>query len=202
MSTYSDLVDRVGAATRRLDLVADAALERARYDVRAMRRADDAEREEQREQARRDRARCAEHQARFDERFTRHSVKAPLPAADEAPPTYRRRLFGIGQSLLPSGHELTGLDAADLDKSAIVEFERQLFDALDEEAESPSGSNLPKTVDDPRAKRERMDSAGGKTVTWHAKQSFIKGMMRPARRVLAFHGRDGQIIYPPRARGF
>jgi hypothetical protein len=167
-----------------------------------MRRADDAERAEEREQARKDRDRCAEHQARFDERFLKHSVKAPLPAADERPPTYRRRLFGIGQSLLPDGHELTKFDARDLDGSAIAPFEEQLFDALDEEAESPSGSNLPKTVDDQRAKRERTDSAGGKTVTWHAKQSFIKGMMRPARRVVAFHGGNGEIIYPQRARGF
>jgi hypothetical protein len=147
-------------------------------------------------------ARCAEHQARFDERLVRHSVKAPLAAADEAPPRYRRRLFGIGQSLLPDGHDLTKFDAADLDGSAIVPFEQQLFEALDEEAESPSGSNLPKTVDDPRAKRERTDSAGGKVVTWHAKRSFIKDMMRPARRVIAFHDRDGRIIYPSRARGF
>jgi hypothetical protein len=202
MTAAAALIDRIAKTSRRLDLVADAALERARYDVREMRRADDAERDEERERIRRDRDRCIEHQSRYDEAFRKFGQQAPLPAADDHPPDYRRRLFGIGQSMLPRGHKFTKFDAREIDGGAIREFERQLLQALDEEAENPSGDNLP-GPGEPLREVTKTDSATNERVTkFYGAESFIKGLSRPARRVLAFHDRDGRIIYPPRARGF
>jgi hypothetical protein len=194
--SYDRLTDRIDRIDRRLDLAADAALERARRDVKAMRRADALDAEEARSKAIRDRARCGEHQSRYDTVFAKHGVRAPAPAVDERPPTYRRRLFAQAQSLLPSSdHPLNRFDAADLDGSSMPQLERQLLETIEAEASNPSGSNLPETVDDPRAMRERTDSMGGKTIEWHAKRSFIADMGRPGRRVLRLvDPRDGRVL--------
>jgi hypothetical protein len=177
------LVDRISDTNRRLALSADIALERGRRDVRDMRRADALEAEEARERLKRDANRNQEHMIRYDSAFVEHGARAPLPALDERPPEFRRRLFGMGQSLLPKGHELRKFRADEVGPSAILPLEKELFSALSDEAASPSGSNLPQTVDDPRAKREVTDSMGTKTVNWAAKEHYIKGMSRPARRV-------------------
>jgi hypothetical protein len=195
MSTYSDLVDRVGATTRRLDLVADAALERARYDVRQMRRADDAERAEERERVRKDAVRCRDHQSRYDDAFAKHGRRAPEPAADARPPTYRRKLFGIAQSMLPSGHPLTKFDAGDIDGSAIPELERQLLSAIEAEGESPTGDNVP-GPGEPLREVTKVDSTNGARVTrFYGTEHFIKQLSRPARRVLRLvDPRDGKVL--------
>jgi hypothetical protein len=58
----SHVEDRFSSIDRRLDLAADVAVERARRDVMAMRRADEADLAERRERARHAVDRCAEHQ--------------------------------------------------------------------------------------------------------------------------------------------
>jgi hypothetical protein len=190
------LVDRIADTNRRLDLAADVALERARRDVREMRRADALDEEERRTQARKDRSRCRDHQINYDSAFANHGVKAPQPAADDRPPEYRRRLFGIGQSMLPSGHPLAKFDAKDIDGTAIIPLEEQLLEALDRESENPTGDNLPETPDDPRAMHERMDSATGLRKTeFTAKRSFIADMGRPGRKVRRLiDPRDGRVL--------
>jgi hypothetical protein len=180
MSYAQDLFDRTA---RRLDLAAEAAFERAQRDVRAMRRADDAERRERRDRARKDADRCREHQERYDRAFAAHGKRAPEPAADARPPDYRRQLFGVAQSMLPAGNELVELDPEEIDGSTIIPLERQLLEALAAESETPSGDNVPETVDDPRAMRTRQDSfTGERKVEFHARESFIRGMSRPGRR--------------------
>jgi hypothetical protein len=186
-------IDRIDSASRRFDIAADVAVEKARRELREMKRADALDAEERREQARKDRARCIAHQATYEERFARHGVKAPAAVADDTGPGYRRRLFGIAQTLLPDGHALTKFDARDIDGSAIVPMEQSLFDALDREAENPSGSNLPESPDDPRARREVADSVGAKKTEYHAKRSFIADLNRNGRKV-------ARIIDAPRGR--
>jgi hypothetical protein len=179
--TYAE--DAFNRIDRRLDLAAEAAFQRAQRDVRAMRRADDAERQERRDRARKDAQRCGEHQRRYDEVFERLGRKAPAPAADASPPDYRREPFGLGQSYLPRDHELVGLDPSGIDSSAIIPLEKQLIAALEREADEPSGDNMAETPDDPRAMRTRHDSFTGERRTeFHARESFIKGLSRPARR--------------------
>jgi hypothetical protein len=193
--SYYGLTDRIAATNRRLDLIADVRFEEARRDAKAMRRADALDEEERRTQARKDRSRCRDHQGRYDEAFGKHGARAPQPAADERPPGYRRRLYAIGQSMLPSGHALTKFDAEDIDGSAIPELERQLLEALDKESETPTGDNRPDSVDDPRARREKVDAMGLKTVEYHAKRSFIADLNRAGRKVRRLiDPRDGRVL--------
>jgi hypothetical protein len=144
--------------------------------------------------------RCLEHQRNYAEAFEPDGKRAPQPEADAFPPEYRRRLFAIGQSMLPSDHELAQIgDPRDPDGSAIIPFEKQLFDALRKEAEEPTGDNLPEDVNDPRAKREVFDdSLGRKVITYKAKNSFIRNFVRPAHRVLRFiDPGKGIVLYGP-----
>jgi hypothetical protein len=177
----------------RLDLVTGSMAMRLQQQIRAD---DAAEAKEERDRLRRDAELCAKHQRKYDDLFQRFNRRAPEPRADDDPPDYRRQLFRIGQTMLPSGHELTGFDPREIDCSAIIPFEKQLFDALAKEAEEPSGDNLPQTVDDPRAKRERMDSMGTKFIEYRAKRSFIADLGRRGMRVAAIHGKDGEVLYP------
>jgi hypothetical protein len=190
-SYYSDRIDRID---RKLDLAADAAIERARRDVRDMRRADALDAEERREQARKDRSRCGEHQVRYDEAFAKHGVKAPPPAADDRPPGYRRRLFAIGQSMLPSGHALADFDPNDIDSSAIIPLEAQLLEALDREGETPSGDNVP-GEGEPLREITKIDSASGIKTTSFYGESFIKGLNRTGRKVRRLvDPRNGRVL--------
>jgi hypothetical protein len=190
--------DRISSIDRKLDLLTDTQLERARRDVRDMRRADALDQEEARSKARRDAERCARHQSVFDQAFKMFGKRAAEPTADAHPPTYRRKLFADGQRLLPDGHRLTTFAADSLDGSSIPVLEEQLLSALREEAETPSGSNLPESPDDPRARHERTDSMGGKTVEFHARESFIKDMNRSGRRVARIiHAPSGRVIWGP-----
>jgi hypothetical protein len=198
MSTQ-DTLDRIA---RRADLVVDTHFERARRDAARMRADDALELEEQREKARKDRVRNVEHQSRYDSIFAKHGARAPSPVVNERPPAFRRRLFSLAQSLLPSAkHPLAKFRADSIDGSAIAELERQLLRAVEDQATHPTGDNIPR-AGEPLKEVTRVDDATGyKETSFYGQESFIKGMGRPGRRVIALHDRDGRIIYPPRARG-
>jgi hypothetical protein len=184
MPTAADVARRIDQTSRRLDLIADVGLEKARRDVREMRRADALDAEEQRAYARKQRELCVKHQVAYEERFARHGLKAPQAVADDTGADFRRKLFGVAQTLLPDGHSLTKFDPRDLDHSAIAPMERTLFEALDEQAVRPTGSNLPLSPDDPRAMRAVVDAMGVKKTEFHARRSFIADMGRTGRKVL------------------
>jgi hypothetical protein len=76
-------------------------------------------------------------------------------------------------------------------------LEKQLLEALEQEAETPSGDNLAETPDDPRAMRNREDSATGQRITeFFAKRLFIADMNRKGRRVLRIiDPRSGSVIW-------
>jgi hypothetical protein len=187
MSAAQDTLDRLNRTTRKLDALADFNYLKAKREI-AQWRADDSEAENwRRDQMRKHAARCDEHQQNYDREFEAFGKKAPPPLADDFPPDYRRRLFTIGQSLLPSDHELAQFDPHDLDKSVIAPFEQKLFEALREQAANPTGDNLPETVDDPRARREVYDDdTGRKVIVYKAKQSFIKQLSRPGLRAFFY----------------
>jgi len=205
MSIGEDIAERIHRSMSRLDTVSAAQARR----LAAQLRADDAEAEEQeqeREESRRDTMRrhadrCDQHQRRYDEAFEGFGKKAPPPAADAFPPDYRRDLFKLGQSMLPSGHDLTKFSPDDLDHAVIIPFEAQLFEALAKEAQKPSGDNVPESPDDPQAKRERTDSMGTRKIEWVARDSFIKAMNRAPRRVAAIHTDRGSVYCGPLTSG-
>jgi hypothetical protein len=143
MSTADAIANRIDRSMSRLDLVTGHMAEAAARQLQQWRADDAVDAEQERDRLRRDADLCAKHQRKYDDLFQRFNKRAPEPRADDDPPDYRRQLFRIGQTMLPSGHELTNFDPRDLNGSAITPFEKQLFDALAKEAEEPSGDNLP-----------------------------------------------------------
>jgi hypothetical protein len=178
---------------RKANLILDAQLEESRRRVKAMRRADSLDEEEARSKMRRDAERCRQHQERFDAAFAKFGRRAPEPAADAHPPDYRRRLYAIGQSMLPSSdHPLAKFRPDSIDGSAIAELERQLLEALDRESEEPTGDNVPS-----EGMREvtKVDSTGLKKTGFYGKRSFINDFARPGRRVLRLMDpRNGRVL--------
>jgi hypothetical protein len=196
MSDAQATFDRVNATTRKLDALSAVAYERAKRDLRQWAAADSAAEDWRRDRMRRDAARCDEHQVNYDRALEPFNKAAPPPTGDDHPPSYRRRLFAIGQSMLPSGHELTKFSPDDLDGTLIIPFEEQLFEALAKEGAEPSGSNLPDTVDHPRARRDVFDdSLQRRVVTYKARESFIKSLGRPGRKLAAILHK-GEPIWP------
>jgi hypothetical protein len=175
MSAAQAVLDRVNETNRRIDRILDARADALNSQAE----------EERRDLMRKHADRCTEHRLRYDAVFQPFGRRAPEPAADDAPPDYRRRLIGHGLSMLPSNHEMVGIDPEELGPSAVVPIEQKLFEALQQEAENPSYENLPDTVNDPRAKRETYaDDSGRKVITFHAKTSFVKDFAARPQRVL------------------
>jgi hypothetical protein len=166
--------EKFSAAIDRLKGVADRELV-LQYDRFARDRANEAD--AGRERARADSVRCEQHQHNYDQAFQPFNKRAPAPASDAHPGTYRRELFREAQRLLPSSSGLAGITAARIDSSAIVPFEQKLFEELRQEANAPSWENRPDTCDDPRALRVKTDASGLKSYEFHAKESFIKNMV-------------------------
>jgi hypothetical protein len=171
-------IDKINATSRKID-----ALLAARADA-----ADSAAERERRDTMRRHADRCGEHRLRYDAAFEPFGKRAPEPAADAFPPDYRRDLYRMGQSMLPSNHELVGVDPREeLTPSAIVPMEAKLLEALREQAERPTGDNRADSVFDPKAKRVHIDpDTGAKQISYLAKNSFVKDFARPGLRVLRF----------------
>jgi hypothetical protein len=194
----ADTLARIESVNRKADAILNVQHEVARRDLARMRRADALEEQERRDKARRWADACQKHQARYQPAYDTWTQMVPQPAADEAPGDYRRRLFRGLMDKLPLGHELEGLDPNDLDTHAIGVFEPQLIEAAGREGLEPTGDNVPETLDDPRAKRERVDSLGTKFIEWRAKRSFIHDFSRPALRVLRINDpQTGRVLYGP-----
>jgi hypothetical protein len=67
-------------------------------------------------------------------------------------------------------------------RSVFEIFERQMLDAAKAEAMRPSAENLPS--DGSLISRNRVDEATGeRSIEWHGKRGFIKGLSQPDRLV-------------------
>jgi hypothetical protein len=155
---------------------------------------------ERRDTMRRHADRCGEHQARYDSAFEPFGKRAPQAAADAFPPDYRRDLFRQGLSMLPSDHDLVGIDPhEDLGSGAIVPMEAKLFEALREQAENPTGDNRADSVNDPKARRVTVDpDTGQRVITYKARRSFIRDFAAPVRHVLRLMDPNkGVVLYGP-----
>jgi hypothetical protein len=124
--------------------------------------------------------------AAYNDSFAGLNAQAPPPAADEAPGTYRRRLFSLLQSRLSPRHELYGLDPNQMDRDAITVFERDLHEAAKREADTPSYDNLPR--DGLMIERHRVDpNTNLRTTEFYGRRSFIADMGLPGQLVTAFN---------------
>jgi hypothetical protein len=144
----------------------------------------DAEREREAvEKARADSERRRQIAERYDPAFQSFGTETPAPRDDESPFAFRRRLFARLVRKLPDSHDLAEVRADELTGQAMTNLEAMLLEAAKAEAQRPSQENLPPSGE--LISRNRVDSATGeRSVEWFGKESFIRGMGRPGRRVL------------------
>jgi hypothetical protein len=120
----------------------------------------------------------------------------PEPADDERPSSYRNRLFNRLARKLAPDHELASIRADDLGPQPVVldRFEAMIIEAAKAEGARPSVENLPS--DGSMVMRTRTDDMNGKSIEWYGKESFIKSMGRPGRRVAKIvNPNTGAVLY-------
>ena len=182
----------------RMDSVFDQRLrlEEQELAAAAQRRADAA-----RAKARDDAERRRLIAERYDDSFRAFGTEVPAAVDDEAPAAYRRRLFNRLARKLAPDHELAQIRADDVSGQPIVfdNFEAMLLDAAKAEGERPSTENLPS--DGSLIARNRVDDMGAKTTEFFGRESFVKSMGLPGRRVLRIcNPKTGDVLHGPRFR--
>lgn len=159
---------------------ADAA--EARADKAALVRADD--------------LRCRDLAAEYQSDYQAFGVTPPMPRADEWASDYERRLVrGLQRRLSPRSDYADSTMLDGLSPKTFDNIAKMVRDEAAREAAQPSLENLPANVNDPRAKVERMDDMGHRSIEWRARESFIKDMSRPGRKVLRFVGKDNTVLW-------
>jgi hypothetical protein len=132
-------------------------------------------------------------QAHFDEQiFRKIGMRAPEPKADQTILDYRRETDRMLKMMcLPQNHELYKIQWRRLEPDALTPFEPQLFAACEKEFNNPN--NVPEGQ---IRMTPRMD-AYGKITHYDAigRESFVKDMMRPGRRVVSWRTDQG-YLYP------
>ena len=183
---------------RRLDGVAaraDVMIERQlRAQEEAQARADATAEEARRQRARSYAESCRQYAARYDDSYAAFNVQVPQPVDGENPEKYRNRLFNRLVRKLPEGHKWQGVRADDLALGAPMDtVEEMVLEAAKAEGLQPSFDNLPSTGE--MIERRRADDAGSKITEFFGRESYIKSMGRPGRRVLRLvNPKDGRVL--------
>jgi hypothetical protein len=181
------LTDRLDSTLSRVN---SALSEQARRMVAAQQAEDAEQARADAAQAKADAIKRVEIAERYDEAFRAFGERVPMPAADERPGSYRKRLFETLRHRLPSDHEWASTRADDIPVSARNQIERMMISAAMAEAAKPSLENLPASG---LVRRDLTnETTGAKEIHWHGRRSFIADMNREAGRVL-------RIIDPRRA---
>jgi hypothetical protein len=135
-------------------------------------------------------------QAYYDETLRKIGMRAPQPTLGDTVNHYRREtLRTIKRTFLPRVppdvplhaasepvHPMTKVNFRGLAADALAIFEPQLLKACLEEAESPAHLK-PGEI----RKIERLDETGRvKFIDWVGRESFVRAMGRPGRRVISF----------------
>jgi len=151
---------------------------------------------DQRSQEMRDAEKRTDLQARFEETFSPYGERAPAPVADESVPSYHKRLLRTAQRKLSVADDrvipgTTSMTVGDVAKVPVGELTRSTREAIDPlihqaasmQAKAPHVSTLPPAGE--FVERHVVDDMTGvRTTEFHGRESFIKGMSRPGRRVL------------------
>ncbi len=194
MSMTSELQRAEKRLAAMIDRRADAEEAQARADAAERMMAEAA-------QAREDAERRRQYQVRYADAFAAFGSLPPAPIEDERPGQYRARLFEHLRRRLPSGHELAAVRADDLSSAsaqARANFEQMLLQAATAEGATPSVDNLPR--DGSMISRVRVDADTGERRTeWYGRESFIKQLGRPGRKVSMFLTNRGPVIMTPRS---
>jgi hypothetical protein len=188
--SMTDVRGRFSDTMARADEVLAERLRREKAQLERERQQEEAE---ARAQARADAERRSQYQDRYDSAFAAFGTQTPQPAADESPGAYRKRLFENLRRRLPSGNEWASVRADDIPPSARANIEALVIEAAKAEGERPSFDGLPR--DGSLIARNRVDSATGeKSVEYFGRESFIKSLGRPTRKVLRLIGPGGRIL--------
>ena len=173
------LTDRLDGSTRRIDNLLNV-MGRREIERQA---AQDAERMmAEREQARADSEKKRVIQTRYDDAFSAFGTRAPQPVEGERPGQYRRRMFELLRTKLPTSNEWSGVRADDVPASARQQIEALVIKAAMAEGLKPSVENLPR--DGSLIRRERTDQdTGARSIEWAGRRSFIADMGRESQLV-------------------
>jgi hypothetical protein len=185
--------------SRKIDGVsarADALLDRQLRDREEAQARADAEMEVARRQKARAYAEgCRQYAARYDDSFAAFNVSTPVAADGEHPEKFRIRLFNRLVRKLPEGHAWSDTRADDLPLGpAMDNIEAMVLEAAKQEGLKPSFDNLPPSGE--IIARPRADAAGAKITEFFGRESFIKSMGRPGRKVARIvNPRTGDVLY-------
>ncbi len=186
----ADTLSRINRSLDRIERVAESRADEAEREIEAER---EREAEARRDQARRHADACRRHGEKYSDAFDAHGVRMPPPIDNEFPGDYRRRLLQRLMDKLPEDHELSGITAADLSRDAIKIVEPRAIEAAKAEGERPSEENLP--ADGSLIARHRTDDLGQRRIEWHGRESFIKALSLPGKRVVAIHTPRGSHLF-------
>ena len=177
MSTAQAKLD---SAFDRLDAIINR---RVREEEAALKREDAARADAARMRASRHAEQRMEIASRYADAYRAFGVEVPMPVDNERPVDFRDRLWNRLRTKLASSHPMADVRADDLSTQVMDNLEPQLLEAAIAEGQRPSMSNLPPSGE--LVARNRVDSATGeRSVEWFGRESYVKQMGRPGRRVL------------------
>jgi hypothetical protein len=170
--------------------------ERTRREAARLRAEDAAAEAAESERVRNDSFRRIEVAAKYQSAFASFGEQVPQASADERPGQYRARLYETLRRRLPSSNEWADVRADSVPASARDQIESMVINAAKAEGERPSVVNLPP---DRMVQRNRVDeNSGAKTVEWFGRESFIKGLSQPGRKVTRFlDPRSRSVLWGP-----
>ena len=127
-------------------------------------------------------------QAQFDEALSRVGLRAPAPIVDQSPIEYLQDACqDVKRKVLPRGHRYRTVQYGELKRDALQAIVPDLLKACVEEAKNPD--NLaPGEI----RKIEVLGPDGQKWIDWVGRESFVKDMGRPGRRVVSFTTSNGR----------
>jgi hypothetical protein len=120
-------------------------------------------------------------QARADDAFEPWGFRAPAPTLGVDPDEYRRNMLVKAKRLLPGTNKLRHVKIWDLPRSALSNFEDQIYPAA--RATAFDSSSVP---DGELRKVVKPTANGHSIIEWIGNESFVKSIGRPGRRVVAF----------------
>jgi hypothetical protein len=184
MSVTSELAEAERRLARMIGARADAEEREARADKA--------------ERVRRDDLKCRDLAAEYQSDFAAFGVTPPMARSDEWSGQFEKRLLRGLQRRLSPDSKLADPSILDVPAPALANFATMIRAEASREAFRPSEANLPESVDDPRAKVERVDSnTGERRIEYQARRSFIKDLSMEPLRVLRFVGKGGEILFGP-----
>src|SRR5262245_37328596 len=133
---------------------------------------------------------CLKFQEYYDNTLRKVGMRAPQPTLGQTVNDYRREtLRTIKQTFLPQNHPLYAVQMRALKADALGALEPQVLQAAVAEADNPV--HVPEGE---LRKVEELDDYGKlKTIRWVGRESFVRAMGRPGRRVVSFRTDAGFV---------